>query len=97
MQTYVILFKYTQQGIEKIKESPNRVKSLKEYSKEQGVHFKTFYSLMGRYDVMLILEAENAEAVAKVTLKIGSLGNVRSESLRAFSEQEFGDIVKTIE
>lgn len=96
MDTYIILYRYTQQGIERIKESPGRIEWLKDFAEEHGVKVKAFYSLMGRFDVMLILEAKSVEDLVKVNLKINSLGNVRSETLRAFKENEFVNLANQI-
>ena len=96
MATYIILFRFTQQGIQNIKESPDRVDAAKKVFRDVGAGVKEFYSVMGQYDTVLIVEAPNDETIAKATLAIGSLGNVRTETLRAFTEDEYRKIVTSL-
>ena len=93
MATYIMLFRYTKQGIQNVKESPNRVDAAREAFRAFGVELKEFYSVMGQYDTVCIVEAPNQETMAKASLALGSLGNVCSETLRAFTEDEFRQIV----
>lgn len=97
MSTYVILFQFTEQGIENIQQSPDRVEAAKNISRELGGEVKDFYALLGhRYDTLFILEAPDDETAARISATIGKQGNVRSETLRAFSETEFRKIVGSI-
>ncbi|HSO73486.1 MAG TPA: GYD domain-containing protein, partial [Blastocatellia bacterium] len=84
---------WTQQGIEKVKESPARIDAVRKLFKEMGGEAKEFYVVMGRYDGVVIAEAPNDETAAKIALALGSKGSARSETLRAFSEDEFRKIV----
>jgi len=61
-----------------------------------GAELKEFYLVMGRYDIILVTEAPNDETVAKIALALGSLGNVRTESFRAFKEDEYREIVSSL-
>jgi uncharacterized protein with GYD domain len=90
-----VFFGYTDQGIWDIKASQGRVETAKKIFQDSGAKVKSFYLLMGmdRYDTMFIVEAPTDESVAKASLKISSLGNVRSHSHRAFTEDEFQKIV----
>jgi len=96
MDTYVILGNYTQQGVEKIKESPDRIEAGRKAFEAVGGKIIGWYLLMGRYDFMLIVQAPNSQAVASVLLSYGAGGNGRTETLRAFSEAEFKDIVASL-
>ena len=96
MPTYISLVNYTQKGIENVKESPQRLDAAKKAFKEMGAELKEFYLVMGRYDMILVSEAPNDETVAKAALALGSLGNVRTESFRAFKEDEYRKIVSTL-
>jgi uncharacterized protein with GYD domain len=96
MATYIVLSKYTQQGIGKIKEGPARIDAARQIARSMGAELKAWYLVMGRYDIVTIWEAPNDEAIAKVMLAIGSLGNVTTETLRAFTEDEFRQIVATL-
>ena len=93
MATFVILFRFTEQGTQKIKQSPARVEAAKQIFQKLGAKVKEFYSLMGRYDTVFIAEAPDDETIVKAALAVGSLGNVRTETLRAFTEDEFKKIV----
>ncbi len=96
MPTYITLVNYTQKGIENIKESPARLDKVKEAMKAAGGEFKAFYLTMGRYDMVVISEAPNDEAYATTMLAIGAAGAVRSETLKAFTEEEYRDIIAAL-
>lgn len=96
MPTYIMLVNWTQQGIEKIKESPGRLDAVKSLFKEMGGEVKGFYVVMGRYDGVVIAEAPNDETAAKIALALGSKGTARSETLRAFNEDEFRKIISAL-
>ena len=96
MPTYISLVNYTPKGIENVKKSPQRLDAAKKAFKEMGAELKEFYLVMGRYDIILLTEAPNDETVAKAALALGSLGNVRTESFRAFKEDEYRKIVSTL-
>ncbi|MFQ6000625.1 MAG: GYD domain-containing protein [Anaerolineae bacterium] len=96
MPTYVTLINYTQQGIQKIKESPARLDAAKAAFRAAGAEIKGFYLVLGRYDIVLIAEAPNADTVAKLALAIGSQGSIRTETLRAFTEDEYREIIAAL-
>jgi len=93
MPTYISLVNYTQQGIEKIKESPSRLDAVKKVYEAAGGKLLQFYLVMGRYDVVVIGEAPDDKAAAKIALIIGSKGSVKTETFRAFTEDEYRKIV----
>ena len=94
--TYITLLKYTEQGLKTIKESPSRLERAKQLLKSLGGELKSFHLVQGRYDAIVISEAPNDEVVTKFALVTGSLGNVRTETLRAFTEDEFRKIVSAL-
>jgi uncharacterized protein with GYD domain len=96
MAEYLMLFRFTTKGAEKIKESPNRVKDAKKLFEAGGAKVKAFYAFLGRYDTAFIVEAPDDETIVKLSLKLSSLGNVHTETLRAFNEDQYGTIVKGI-
>ena len=96
MATYITLLRFTQQGIENIKESPARVEAARKTYEQMGARVKDFYCVMGQYDAVLIAEAPDDEAITKIQLALSSLGNVRSETLRAFTEDEYRRIVAAL-
>ena len=89
MPTYVSLISYTDQGIRSIKESPKRLDSTKKALQKLGGGVKAFYLTQGNYDGVLIFEVPNEEALTKFLLTTGAAGNVRTTTLRAYSEDEF--------
>lgn len=93
MPTYASLLHYTEQGVRNIKESPARLDAARKAFQAQGAELKQFFLAMGRYDILIIAEAPNDETVAKVTLGLGSLGNVRTETFRVFTEPEFRKLI----
>jgi len=96
MATYVSLLRYTDQGIRSIKESANRLDAAKKAFQGAGGELKQFFLAMGRYDIVLVSEAPDDETAARVTLALGSLGNVRTETMRVFSESEFRKIIGSL-
>jgi uncharacterized protein with GYD domain len=96
MPTYISLIKYTHQGITTIKEGPNRLDANKDILNRYGSQLKAFYLTMGRYDIITISEAPDDTAAAKVALTVGSAGNVTTETLRAFTEDEYREIVAAL-
>lgn len=93
MATYIMLHHYTQKGIEKIKESPARLEAVKKAFKALGAELKQFYLVAGQYDIVTISEAPDAETIAKCALDVASKGNVTTETLRAFTEDEYRKII----
>jgi uncharacterized protein with GYD domain len=96
MPTYITLLKWTHQGITTIKEGPARLDAGKEMLKTFGSELTAFYLTMGGYDIVAISEAPDDMAAAKVALAVGSQGNVTTETLRAFTEDEYRDIVAAL-
>ena len=88
MATYVVLGNFTDQGIRNAKESPKRAEAFKAMAKTFGVTVKELLWTQGRYDVVTIVDAPDESSFMSLTLSLGALGNVRSESLRAFSAAE---------
>lgn len=96
MATYMSLIRYTDQGIRTIKESPNRLDAAKKAFQAAGGELKQFYLAMGKYDIVIISEAPDDETVARISLSLGSMGNVRTQTMRIFPEAEFRKIVGSL-
>jgi len=96
MPTYITLARWTQQGIEKIKESPARLDAFKKAVKSAGGEVKAYYMVTGQYDMVIVAEAPNDDAIAKVALLTGSKGGTRSETVRAFTEDEYRKIIASL-
>jgi uncharacterized protein with GYD domain len=90
---YITLIRYTQQGIETIKDSPARLEKAKAAVKAAGGEMTAFYLTMGAYDAVAISEAPSNEAYARIMLAIASAGAIRTETLCAFSEADYRKIV----
>ncbi len=96
MSNYVILMKLTDQGAKTIKDAPGRVEAgIKAYEK-MGGKIIGFYVVMGEYDYVAIGEAPSDEVATTFALGLGSLGNVRTTTLRAFTKEEFAAMVKKL-
>ena len=96
MSIYIVLANYTQQGITNIKESPDRVNAARELARTCGAEMKDFKMTLGAYDMLATVEAPNDQAVAKFVIALGSLGNVRTTTLKAFTEQEYREIIQAL-
>ena len=96
MSHYILLVKWTEQGLSKIKESPERYTSFKESVVKAGGKLVGAYYTFGKYDVVIIIEAPTDEVVMSLMLKVGSYGNVKSETLKAFTAEEGIRIIKDL-
>ncbi|TKS62643.1 MAG: GYD family protein [Nitrospira sp.] len=93
MATYLMLLNWTDQGIRNVKESPKRCNASKKLAKDLGGEIKTVYMTQGSFDLALVAEMPNDEKVASFVLKLGSLRNVRTTTLKAYSEDEYRTII----
>jgi len=96
MPTYISLMRWTQKGIENIKEGPARLDIAKQAFKAVGAELKQMYLVMGQYDLIIIGEAPDDETVAKLSLATGAQGNIRTETCRAFTEDEYRKIISAL-
>jgi len=93
MANYVILGNFTDQGIRGIKDTTKRAKAFKDLTEDMGGSIKDIYWTLGSYDVVLTMEAPDDETVAAILMKVGSLGNLKSQTLRAFNEAEINSLI----
>lgn len=93
MATYLIHLNWTEQGIRNIKDSPKRLDAAKKTLKDLGGEVKAFYMTQGPSDALLIVEVPTDEVLSKFVLKIGSAGNVRTSTVRAYAEDEYRRII----
>lgn len=96
MPTYVVLANWTDQGIRTVKKSPQRLDATRKAIEAAGGRLLGFYLTMGRYDQVLIVEGPSDEVAATVALSAGSEGNVRTETLKAFPEDQYRGIIANI-
>lgn len=88
MPSYVMLAKFTDQGIRNIKDSPKRQEAFRNLCEKAGVKVKDVYRTMGRYDLAAVLEAPDDVVLSALMYSVGAMGNIRTETLRAFTRQE---------
>ena len=96
MSTHFILLNWTEQGIKAVKASPKRLSAAKRLAKDCGLKFRDFHMTIGQYDGIAAVEAPDDEAVAKFVLTLGSAGNVRTTTLKGFTEREYRKIVESL-
>ena len=96
MAKYISLVKYTAKGVESVKESPNRLDAFKRLCESMGAKLDGFYLTMGRYDLILIVDAPNRETVAKIILIQTSTEAVSTETFPAFPEEEYRKIISEL-
>ncbi|MGF1645060.1 MAG: GYD domain-containing protein [Thiotrichales bacterium] len=92
MATFITLINLTDQGARNIKESPQRFEAFAAMAEKVGVAVKGAYYTMGEYDMVIITEGPE-EAAAALLVKLGSLGNVRMETLRGYSVAQMKEII----
>ena len=96
MAKFISLVNYTAKGIDKIKESPNRLDAFKQLCESMGVTVEGVFLTMGRYDVVIMVDAPDLKTAAKVILATGSAGAVSTETLPAFTEEEFRQVISEL-
>ncbi len=89
MATYLSLFNWTDQGIRTVKDSPKRLEAARKALKKLGGELKAFYMLQGNYDGVLVFDLPDEDAMTKFLLTTATAGNVRTTTLRAFTEEEY--------
>ncbi|MGH7407918.1 MAG: GYD domain-containing protein [Candidatus Methylomirabilales bacterium] len=94
MAFFVTLIKFTEQGIKGVSQTTKRAEAFREMAKKMGVTVKDIYWTLGRYDAVAVFEAPDDETATRLMLSVGSLGNVRTETLRAYNAQEMGQLLK---
>jgi len=97
MPTYISLTNWTDQGIRNVKESPQRLDAFRKAVEAAGGKVIGFYLTMGKYDMIVIVEAPSDEAAAAIILSTGKGGNVRTETLKAFPEDQYQGIIAKVQ
>jgi len=93
MATYIVLANFTDQGVRNVKETTKRAEVVRETAKKFGVTAKEFFWTLGSYDVVVIFEAPDDASMTALGLAIGVAGNVRTQTLRAFSKEDMSGIL----
>ncbi|MGZ9104635.1 MAG: GYD domain-containing protein [Rhodoplanes sp.] len=93
MASFILLAHFTEQGIKNVKDSPRRADAFRQSAKKHGATVKEIFWTLGQYDLVAILDAPDDVTVTALGLSLGTLGNVRTQTLRAFSEAEMAAIL----
>jgi uncharacterized protein with GYD domain len=93
---FICTLNWTDQGIRSVKESPKRAQAARDLAKKLGVEIKEVYLTSGESDLLLILDTPNGDNVAKFALALGSLGNVRSRTARAWPQAEYQKMISEL-
>jgi uncharacterized protein with GYD domain len=96
MPTYVLLGKYTDQGIRNIKQGPQRVDAARQAIEAAGCKMPGFYLTLGQYDFVSVIEAPDDEVYTRVILSIASGGNISTQTLKAFPEDEYRRVISGV-
>ena len=96
MAMYIVLLNYTDQGIRNVKDTTKRAKAFRETAKKLGVTVKDICWTLGQYDAVASLEAPDAATVTALNLSLAALGNVRTQTLPAFSTEEMSGVLGKI-
>lgn len=93
MAKYILLINWTDQGVKSVKESPKRLDAARKLAETAGAKLGDFYMTMGGYDMVAHVDAPDDATVAKFVLNVGGGGNVRTQTLKAFTEDEYRKIL----
>jgi uncharacterized protein with GYD domain len=96
MPTFMMSINFTDQGVKTIKEAPKRTQAARELAKKLGIEIKSIHLTAGETDLVVFLETPNGDNVAKFALALGTMGNVRTRTGRAWTEAEFMKIVSEL-
>jgi len=94
MNHYISLLRFTQKGVEKIKNSPKRAHDFNAMAKKAGVKVEAQYWTIGAYDGVIIIRADTEKKALHLLTLLAAAGNVRTETLQAFNDKEFAAIVR---
>jgi uncharacterized protein with GYD domain len=96
MAMYVVLANFTDQGVRNVKDSTKRAEAFKELAKSSGATVKDLYWTLGQYDIIATVDAPDDMAITALGLTLAKAGNVRTQTLRAFSQAEMGSILSKV-
>jgi uncharacterized protein with GYD domain len=96
MPTYIMLANWTDQGAQKVRESPRRLETAKRALSDMGGEFKAFYMTLGEYDLVAVYEAPDDAVAARFSMLLGALGSVRTQTLKAFPEAAYREIIASL-
>ena len=95
MPTYVVLYTFTDQGRKNAKETVERSRQARQENEQRGFQVRGLYWTQGQYDLVTIVDAPDEQAMIAGLFNIAGAGNVKSETLRAFTEEEMAQALRT--
>ena len=96
MATYIVLCNFTDQGIRNVKDTVSRAEGVRRMAKDFDVTMKDIYWTLGAYDLAVVFEAADDQAITALCLAIGGMGNVRTQMLRAFNADEMKGVLARV-
>ncbi|GAU80961.1 GYD domain-containing protein [Bosea sp. BIWAKO-01] len=96
MTTYILLTNWTDQGARNVKASPTRLDTARKLLRDMGGDFKAFFMTMGKYDMVIVCEAPDDAVLARFCLQLAMQGNVRTQTLKAFPEAAYREIIRSV-
>lgn len=96
MATYIMLCSFTDQGIRNVKDTTKRAEVVKDAAKRYGANMKDIFWTMGQYDIVVTVEAADDASMSAFALAVGAAGNVRGQTMRAYSKEEMNKILPNI-
>lgn len=96
MSTYIALGNWTPEGISAVENAAERLDAVKKLMADMDCQYRSIHMTMGEYDLVLIYDAPDDAVAARLTLQIAKQGFVRTKTLKAFPEQAFREIVKSL-
>jgi uncharacterized protein with GYD domain len=96
MATYIVLANFTDQGVKNVKDTTKRADAFKELAKSKGASVKDIYWTLGQYDIVATLEAPDDAVVTALGLTLAQAGNIRTQTLRAFSAADMSGILSKV-
>jgi uncharacterized protein with GYD domain len=93
MATYIVLANFTDQGIRNIKDTTKRADAFKKLAKSMGANVKELYWTLGTHDIICVIEGQDDTEITAIGLALGKSGNVRTQTLRAFSQADMEAIL----
>jgi uncharacterized protein with GYD domain len=96
MATYIVLASFTEQGARGIKDTAKRADAVRDLAKKFGVTARDFFWTMGAHDVVVIFDAPDDAAMTALSFSVAAAGNVRTQTMRAFSREELNPVLAKV-
>jgi uncharacterized protein with GYD domain len=96
MPTYVTLMNWTDQGVRTVRDTVHRREQADELAQKHGAKIEQVYWTVGPYDIVAIVQAPDDESATSMLLELGSAGNLRTTTLRAYDSEEMSGIIQRL-